>query len=79
METRTVGVSSVVAEGLAEAIHKQVAAIKARGGTVVSVQLTPPPGPAPTASDGQPAFAAKIAYTDGEPTAPSGALGEPER
>ena len=56
METRTVGVSSEVADGLAAAIQAQVAAITARGGTVVSVQLTSP-------------VAATIAYTEGEPPA----------
>src|SRR5262245_40300981 len=52
METRSVDVSSEVADGLAEAIDAQIAAIRAGGGTVISVQLTGP-------------RAATISYTEG--------------
>lgn len=55
METRTVEVSSRDAGGLDGAIKEQVAAITARGGTVIRVQLISP-------------LAARIAYTGGTPT-----------
>ena len=54
METRTVAVSSEVVGALDDAIQAQVAAIQARGGTVLSVQLTPPLAATITSIDGEP-------------------------
>ena len=56
MEMRTVAVSSEGADGLTAVIQAQVAAIQARGGTVVRVQWTSP-------------LVATITYTEGKPTA----------
>ena len=54
METRTVTVSCEGADGLTAALPAQIAAITARGGAVVSVQLTSPLAATITDTDGKP-------------------------
>jgi hypothetical protein len=54
MDTRTVEVTSTVDDGVAEAIQAQVATIEARGGRVISVQVTSPGAATIVSNEGEP-------------------------